>query len=127
MLNPKVGTDAISEFLSSQESGWLDDSPFGVSPMRFNGIEPGTLGGQETGKDANALALLPDFSIVCAYPTTHRSTEVPGGIIPDHEQCLLASLLQFVATPCQVLNGDVTDWATIHKTKPDLFWQGLWS
>ena len=41
MLSTKVGTDAISEFLSSQESGWLDDSAFAMRPMRFNGIEPG--------------------------------------------------------------------------------------
>ena len=127
MLSTKVGTDAISEFLSSQESGWLDDSAFAMRPMRFNGIEPGTLGGQETSNDSNAVALLSYFSIVRAYPTTHRSADVPGGIVPNHEQCLLTSLFQLVATPRQVLDGDVTDWATIHETEPDLFWQGLWS
>jgi len=125
MWNAKVGTDTISKFLSGQESGWLDDSPFAVRPMRFNGIEPGALGGQETGNDANALALLSYFSIVRAYPTTHHSTDVPGGIVPDHEQCFFASLFQPIAAPCQILDGNITDWTTIHKTKPDLFWQGL--
>ena len=127
MLSTKIGADATSEFLSSQESGWLDDSTFAMRPMRFNGIEPGTPGRQETGNDANAMALLPYFSIVRAYPTTHRSTDVPGSIVPDHEQSLLTSLFQLVATPYQVLYGDVTDWPAIYKTEPDLFWQGLWS
>jgi len=33
MWNAKVGTDTISKFLSGQESGWLDDSPFAVRPI----------------------------------------------------------------------------------------------
>ena len=125
MLSAKVGTDTISEFLNGQEPGWLDDGTFAMCPMRFNGIEPGALGGQETGNDANALALLSCFSIMRAYPTTHHSTNVPGGIVPDHEQCLLTRVFQPIATPCQILDGDITDWTTIHETEPDLFWQGL--
>ena len=98
-----------------------------MRPMRFDGIEPGTLGRQQTGNDANAPPSLPYFSIVCAYPIAYRSANVPGGIVPDHEQCLFASLVQLVAAPCQILYGDVTNGSAIYKTEPDLFWQGLWS
>ena len=121
----KVCTDAVCHFLGGEQACWLDDVAFSMNPVRLDAVEPGTLGGQVAGHDAYTLALLPDLSIVCANPVAHFLADVPGGIVPDHDQGGLAHLFQLLAAPSQILGGDGTNRATLHKAQPYLFWQGF--
>ena len=99
----KVRTDAIDQFLHCEQAGRLDDMALAMHPVRLHPIEPGALAGQVTGHETHILALLLDLAVVRAYPITHRMTDVPGGIVPDHEQGFLVGLGQLLAAPAQRL------------------------
>ena len=96
-----------------------------MQPVRLDAVNPGTLAGQAAGDDPDTRALLPDRSVVVADPSTYLFADMPGGVIPDHEQRLLVQLGQLVAAPSQVLRGNAADRTAIDKTQPDLFGQGV--
>ncbi len=111
----KVRTDACSKLLSGEQAVMLDHVALGMHPFRFNGIEPGTLRGQEERQNANAFPGLFDLLIVLANPGANGLALMPGGIIPDQEPVRLALLEQAFTTPVQELRGDGADWSPRHK------------
>src|SRR2546429_6220797 len=46
---PKVGTNALGQLLGSKQAIRFDDGLFPMHPLGLNGIEPGTLSGQQEG------------------------------------------------------------------------------
>src|SRR2546425_7928489 len=105
----KVGTDPLRQLASGQQAVMLDHVAVGMHPFGFNGIKPGTLGGQQEWQNPHAFACLLDLLIVLANPGANRLTLMPGGIIPDQEPVRLALLLQAFTTPVQELSGDSAD------------------
>lgn len=89
--------------------------------MRFDGIEPRTLGRQKASQDANAVTVLFDLAIVLSDPVYNLVTYMPGCIIPDHEKYSLASGLHLFTTVAQKLDRDLADGPAIHETQPNLF------
>ncbi len=43
----KIGTDPLGQLASDQQPVVLDHVALGMHPFGFDGIEPGTLGGQQ--------------------------------------------------------------------------------
>ena len=125
MITVKVCTDAGCDFLSGEQTSRLDDIALSMNPVRLNPVEPRTFGGQVADHDAYALPLLLNRSIVCPDPVAHLFADVPGGIVPNHDQCGLVQFFQLLAAPSQVLDGDGTKRAVLNKAQPDLFWQGF--
>jgi hypothetical protein len=123
MVTVKIGTDSVSHFGSSKQASRFGDGALGVHPVWLNWIQLGALAGQVAGHDAHALALLLDLAIVRAEPGAHLLTDVPGGVVPDKQQGLLAQCRQFLTAPGQVLRGELTHGAILDKAQPDLFVQ----
>ena len=103
------GTNAVFHLGGREQSGGLDDAPFAMDPLWFDGIEPGTLGGEKAGDDANATPAQIDEPIVRAHPASHAMTAMPGGVIPDQEEDTLAACSHLLAEPVQKLLGQCTD------------------
>ena len=112
--------EAVSKLLRCEQAVGFDDASFAVDPGGLDGVEPGTLAGQVAGDDADALALPLDLAIVVADPVADLVADVPGGVVPDQEQRLLADGLELAAAPIQVVDGDGTDGPAIDKPQPDL-------
>src|SRR6266566_10159499 len=81
----KEGTDPFCQLASGKPPIEFDHIPLGMHPFGFNGIQPGTFGGQQERQNAHACASLLDLLVVLAYPGAHGLTPMPGGIIPDQE------------------------------------------
>ena len=121
MLATKNGRRPGRQFLSGEQRSGLDDVPLTMHPVRLNWIEPGALRRQVTRDHTHALAGLSHRAIVRLNPVAHILTDVPGGVVPDHQQRLFADLFQLGAASGQILGGDATDRAAFHETQPDLF------
>src|SRR5690242_9561167 len=116
----KVGTDPFCQLASGQQAIMFDHVALSMHPLRFNGIEPGALRGQQEGQNPYALPGLLDLVVVLAYPGAYSLTLMPGGIIPDQEPVRLAFFEQAWATPLQELGGDGAHRASSHEAQPDL-------
>src|SRR6266568_7308567 len=116
----KVGTDPFCQLASGQQAIMLDHVALGMHPFGFNGIEPGTFGGQQERQNPHAFTGLLDLLVVLAYPGAHGLTLMPGGIIPDQEPVRLPFFEQALATPLQELGGDGAHRASGHEAQPGL-------
>src|SRR6266516_8113088 len=116
----KVGTDPFSQLASGKQAIEFDYVTLGMHPFGFNGIEPGTLGGQQERQNPNALACLLDLLVVLANPGANGLALVPGGIIPDQEPVGLALLEQALTAPVQELSGESAHRSSRDKAQPHL-------
>src|SRR5215212_2119256 len=97
--------DALSELVDGEEAVGFHDTAFAMDPGRFDGVEPGALDRQVAGDDADAVAALLGLSVVATDPGADLLADVPGGIVPDEEQGLLAVGVELSAAPVQVIDG----------------------
>src|SRR5260370_19093727 len=91
-----------------------------MHPLRLDGVELGTFGGQKERRNPNAFALLLDLGVVLTNPDTYLFADMPGGVIPNQQPGGLALRLQSGATPLQKLGRDGADWATCDETQRHL-------
>ena len=103
MFTAKVRTAPLGQLLRCERARRLDDLTFAMHPMRLDAIEPRASAGQVASDDANARALLLDGLVVHAQPVAHLVTDMPRGIVPDHQQRLFAQLATTLTAPSQVL------------------------
>src|SRR5215208_2884697 len=64
--------DSVGELISSKQSLGLDHLSLAVHPLRFYGVKPRTLLGQEAHHDAYSTAAVFDLLVVSCNPTTHE-------------------------------------------------------
>lgn len=114
------GADAIRQFVSREETGRFDHPTLPVDPLGLDRIEPGALGRQWAGNDANSLAAQFDLSIVGADPRPDFPTEMPGGVVPHQQPRFLALRREFLGAPGQELGRDIADGAPRDEAQPDL-------
>src|SRR4051794_11520352 len=112
--------DAVSEFVRGEQGIGFDDASLAVDPGGLDGVEPGALTRQIAGDEADALPALLDQAVVVADPVADLLADVPGGIVPDHEERLLAGGLELAAAPVQVVDGDGAHRAAIDEAQPHL-------
>jgi len=119
--------DPICELISTEQPLGLCDFAFAMNPLGLDRIEPRALGRQKAGNYAHPsfATIVFDSAIVGGDPASHLSAFVPGGIVPDQKQGLLAPLPKPVAAPREKLRGYGAHRSTIHKPKPSLckLWQ----
>jgi hypothetical protein len=93
----KVLTDPTLHFVSGEQTSRFHDGSLAMHPMRVNAVEPRALDRQPAGNDAHPGFALPlsrqHTAIVLREPGTHYLPHVPGSIIPDEDQHLLALAL----------------------------------
>src|ERR671912_2485495 len=110
--------DPICELVSTEQPLGFCDLPLAVNPLGFYGVKPRTLGWQVARDYAYSTAAFFDLAVVGADPVAHPTAFVPGGVIPDQEQGLLAPLFELVAAPTEELRGYGAHGAAIHESKP---------
>ena len=88
----QVGIDTAFQFGGSEQSIGLDHILFAMHPLGLDGIEPGTLGGQQASENADAFATLLDLLVVRMKPGADQLTAMPGGVVPDEHENPLARL-----------------------------------
>src|SRR5829696_2241813 len=123
MQTTEDATDPICELISTEQPLGLCDLAFAMNPLRFDCIEPRALGRQKARHYPHPgfATTVFDPAVVGADPASHLMAFVPGGIVPDQKQGLLAPLLEPVAAPLKKLRGYGTNRATIHEPQPGLF------
>ena len=101
-------------------------SAFGLAPARFDGVEPWAFGGQGAEQNPYPFPCSLDLTVMFLDPLLDFPAKVPGGIVPQQEQRLLAQGLQLATDPRQESGGHPTDRAALHKAQPDLLlgWGG---
>ena len=101
--------DTVSELVDGEQAVGFDDAAFAMDPGGLDGVEPGALDRQVAGDDPDANAALLDQSVVVPDPVAHLVADVPGGVVPDQEQRLLAVGVELAAAPVQIVDGDRAD------------------
>src|SRR5829696_9680244 len=89
----------VGELVSTQQPLGLNYLAFAVNPLRLYCVEPRALGGQQTRHYPEPMAAGFDLAVVSGDPASHLMAFMPGGIVPDKKQSLLAPLVEPVAAP----------------------------
>ena len=110
--------DAVGAFLDGEQAVGFEDAAFAVDPGGLDGVEPWTLDWQVAGDDADAVTRLLDLAVVVSDPVTDEVADVPGGVVPDQEQRLLAVGVELAAAPVEVVDGDGADRPAIDEPQP---------
>ena len=66
-----VGTDALTNLSRREQGSGFNNRTLAMHPFGFNGIEPGTLDGQQTQDDPHTFAAQFDEPIVIPNPGAH--------------------------------------------------------
>src|SRR5215217_2331995 len=111
---------SICKLVSREQPIGLDHLSLAVHLLRFYGVKARALLGQQADDDAYSTAAVFDFLVVSCNPTTHELALVPGGIVPDKKQSLLAKSFEPLAAPTEKLRGYGAHWTTVHEPKPGL-------
>src|SRR5688572_19294357 len=112
--------NAVGELLDGEQAVGFEDAAFAVDPGGLNGVEPRTLDRQVAGDDPDAVTILLDLPVVVTDPVAHLVADVPGRVVPDQEQSLLAVGVELPAAPVEVLDGDGTDGPSVDEPQPHL-------
>src|SRR3954453_4103994 len=104
-------TDTIPNFAGRQLPRRLNDRFLAVLPLRLDRVQPRTLDRQATRQDAHSPLLL-GSPVVLLDPTPHSPTDVPRGVVPDHQKRFLALGCQPLTGPRQELLGHLADRPT---------------
>jgi hypothetical protein len=120
MLAIENGADPIDQFLGGQRCPRLHDAALAMSPLGFDGIQPGAHGRQATDQDAYTRPLALHLTVVGANPAAHLPADVPGGVVPEQSQDSFAQGLQLATTLVQELGGNAANRTIIHESQPGL-------
>src|SRR5215210_1717492 len=112
----------IRKLVGSQQPLWLDDLALAVHPLGLYGVQPRALLRQKTAYDPHSgfAPTLLDTAVVLAQPAPYLFGDVPGSVVPDEEQNLLANSLEPFATPLKESGRYATDGSAIHEPDPRL-------
>ena len=96
-----MSTNAFSQKLRREQTIGFHNSLFGMHPLRLDGVEPGTFGGQKAGQNPNSFAHLLDLAVMLTNPGTYLFTDMPGGVIPNQQKggSCLALAIECNTTP----------------------------
>src|ERR687889_322205 len=122
MRTTEDATDPICELISTEQHLGLCDLAFAMNPLGLDCIEPRALGRQKARHypHPSFATTVFDLAVVGADRASDLMALVPGGIVPDQKQGLLAPLLEPVAAPREELRGYGAHRPTIHEPKPSL-------
>jgi len=118
MRDTKSSANTFSQFIGRQFSGRIQHFPFAMHPHGLDWIEPGTFLGQQANKNANTVALLPGLLVMSRNPFLGHFTDVPGSMIPKHNQHFLANRLKLFTDPIHKLDRQIAIWVAFNKAQP---------
>src|SRR5215211_4006531 len=115
--------DPVGELVSAEQCLRLDYLAFAVYPLGLYRIEPRTLGGQKAGNYpySSFATIIFDLAVVGGDRASNVLAFMPGGVVPDQKQGLLAPQFELLAAPPKKLRGYGTHRPTIDEPQPGLF------
>src|SRR3954447_16510368 len=113
-------TDPIGEFVSAQQTVGLYHFALAVDPFGLYRVQPRALLGQKAAYDPHSASALFDLVVVPAEPAPYLTAYVPGGMVPDEEQHLLAKCFELLTAPLEKPSRYTAYRPTIHKPQPRL-------
>src|SRR3712207_4151555 len=113
-------TNPIRKLIGTEQPTGLNHLALAVNPFGLDRVEPWALLGERTGDDPNPFALRFDSAVMGGDRGVHLFGGVPGGVIPDQKQSLLAHCSELLAAPLKELGGDDAHWPSIDKPQPRL-------
>src|SRR3954471_12332954 len=90
-------TDTVRRLVGGEQGVGFDDTPLAAHPGGFDGVEPRALTWQIAGDEADALPALLDLAVVVADPGADLLADVPGSVVPNHQERLLTGGLELAA------------------------------
>src|SRR6187200_3436679 len=113
--------DPLSELVSAEQPLGLYDLPLAVNPFGLYRVEPRALLGKQTRHYPHPSTALLDCSVMLLDPASNLFRCVPGGVVPDHKQRLLAHRGELLAAVLKKLSGDGTHRSAVHEPQPHPF------
>src|SRR3712207_26643 len=110
--------DPLGELISAEQPLGLYDLPLAVDPFGLDWVEPRALLGKQTGHYPHPSTALFDSSVMLPNPASNLFGGVPTGVVPDHEQRLLAHRGEPLAAVLKKLGGDGTHRPAVHEPQP---------
>ena len=118
-LTAEVFTDALCNLCRHQLPVGLHDGRLRVPPTRLDVVEPRTRHREFTNHYAHPLPAA-STPILLLHPSGDYIRHVPGGIISDDDEDVLAFLRYARAQPLEKLHRHVTQRPAFHKAEHDL-------
>src|SRR5215208_5898218 len=89
----------LGQLISTEQPLGLNYLAFAMNPLGFYRVEPRALGGQRTRHYPHSGFASAGFdtAVVGGDPVAHLSALMPGGVVPDKKQSLLAPRLEPLA------------------------------
>src|ERR671915_1571400 len=119
ILAREVGADTPNELCFAQEPIRFGDCPLGMDPLWLDSIQPRALDRQLADQDSHApLTLGPP--VMGANPRVDFLADMPTGIVPHQQHCLLAVSLQQLADPTEEGGRHMAHGTTINEANQHL-------
>src|SRR5919199_314857 len=112
----------LGKLVGSEQPFRLDDLALAVYPLRLNGVEPRTLLRKKATHYPDSAPALFHFSVVPSEPPPHLFGDVPGSVVPDEQQNLLAKSKSFepLAAPSEKSGRYTAHGPPAHEPQPRL-------
>src|SRR5215204_6639012 len=115
-------TNPIGELISTEQPLGLNYLAFAMNPLGFYRVEPRALGGQQTRHYPHSgfASAVFDLAVVGGDPLPDLVALMPGGVVPDKKQGLLAPPLELLTAPREKLCSYSAHGAAIYEPQPGL-------
>ena len=110
----------LGKLVSAKHSVGLYHLALAMHPFGLDRVEPRALLGQKAAHDPHPSPALLDLSVVFPEPSSHLAAYVPGSVVPDENQHLLADGFEPLATPLKESGRYRTHGSIIHEAQPRL-------
>src|SRR5215203_1248443 len=111
--------DSTCKLVSREQPIGLGHLSLAVNPLGLYGVEPRALLGQEAHYDPySSMVVVLDLLVMSCNPTTHELALVPGSIVPDKKQRLLAHSSEFLAAPREIPRGYGAHRTAVDEPQP---------
>src|SRR5215212_4686531 len=119
----KRRADSLGQLIGTEQTLGFDYLALAMNPLGLHRIEPRALLGQQATDDPLPFYDLAPFQCPVAPtdPAANLPAYVPGSVVPDQHQHLLADGLKLQAAPLKKLGGDGAHRTAVHKAHPRLF------
>ena len=92
-------THPLGELVRSEKPLRLYDLALGVNPSGLDIVKPRTLLRKKATYDPHSAAVLFDAAVVRTEPAPYLLGDVPGSVVPDEKEDLLAQSLESLSAP----------------------------
>src|SRR5918995_4128296 len=115
-------TNPVGELISTEQPLGLNYLAFAMNPLGFYRVEPRALGGQQTRHYPHSgfASAVFDLAVVGGNPLPDLVALMPGGVVPDKKQGLLAPPLELLTAPREKLCSYSAHGAAIDEPQPGL-------